>query len=1647
MSTGKFSSGHGKPTRSAPAQNKKYDAPPIRKVREHAGKTEYKPPTKKKLASQGFHKRKQPKKTIKGEVNAYKKERNSEIFQGKVKATNTHEEHVEKRGRAIRKILDIPKHQAIPFQLQNVKNTGKLRDIRLAELTRAKKEAVKALSDPSLDPYTKKQTKAMFSYANSQTNKLQGRKDLALASKARDKGEKIRAHTLENKASTKFSKSKKAMTRSNVLGSELQFLPKVSSQTPHPVVNADSHKPRKWFIPAKNVHYLSEWPDKLPKTTRNGEEGYVATAGQIKKLKEANQGAQNYKETEPDWLEAVTALGPEFGPAESLIKPALKLAGVGVAAKAVKAEETALKGVQGVLGADRTASAYQAGKGAYEAAGEAAAKGKQAVGDVVSKAPGIKQYKALEARMVAKGEAELKAAEAKGKKYVEEVGLRKKPARNAKGHFTGKTEWAPGKSLDQLETQLEADGVDKVTQSVIMKNASDKVALDVEAMAKDKSIIAGAGSPEDVLESMMHEIARHNTNSLKVSTHGYTLRAFRASAKYGPVLIPFGAGVAIDPKFRTYAVRDAEDLVAGFVPSTVEFLRASGDALAYGFTNGVLGLENPIGNVSRIEHMWAGLKKVSPVYAAIELEFDKAIKEIEKRPLTSALEFSGAGQILGKAVGGFGRALPKGMRFGEIGGRSDVYYWGNIVGKRNYSANLFTKQVQKAMDHSSDMILGNVRMPEHINGVTDFGGPVRNLLAKNESAKIKIKIEQETDHMFANFGLRNRANEGKAYHEVNEITTQGIKKSKPSRRAKEHYAHAMSYATTYFLRSPSSALADANTLIARWEKAIKDSGHNEFNDANIARRRNIQLMENLKAHPELISDPHMWEAAHKYQGNEDVRQTELYGVGAVVAEQKQMAPYIPYINNWMRDITRWNDSKGYFEIKEVTPKRVKVEKPIKGKKGKTKSVWVTKGKSTKWRKITEDDVKEHMVAADVGMNPEQRPAMVTMRHIDGEHSGSLEALGYSRVAQKSTGSAIRAGTHHLDGNSLINQAQLSRRIIDTRRTYMEFMHRMALRVPNTDFVLASNDKAKLENLYKEKFKGHGVEAEAVNLKSLFENVQLNNMAYENQALKPKQAAMMSDLDQRILKSLTDNTRSQSDHWVLLPKDAIRRMQEHSKARSSLGKAFMKMNAEFKGSVLAFSLKWHTGNIVDMASRLFFEGAGVRSYATGKRVLNIVKEMDEKNGRFDLPTYHDIIASIMGGHYTSVLNQLDSTFKPYLLDTASAQRRLSTTITKMGRKGMEALLAPPRKGYRGFQHFSFDIGSRIEREMKTAAFGKELIKDGNAMGLKMKKLMYYTPEALTKLAEGTLDANVLEKYARGVNDIMGDYANMSPQFRTAVRTVMPFGLWARAATRFVLLLPAKSPARVAMIASVNKMNQKERAALGLSRLNPETQLGVYPYQRGAIPATEFGGDPGKIFRTNTYTSFGVLNDIQGYSNFILPYELSTVRNFNGENWYGGELVKADGKPITDSERFGIAGASLLQTMFAPIRIGRELVGHGTPSETWSLTSPGSEIFQRSHKKAYEGTSAPVVEAEPDEGNVLLNTFTPFTEEESGKVHKKAKDRKKEKEKRETEINSHTPGGIAKNIGDIPKWAGGNPPTKSVKTRRKHEGNKGVPAWAK
>ena len=941
-----------------------------------------------------------------------------------------------------------------------------------------------------------------------------------------------------------------------------------------------------------------------------------------------------------------------------------------------------------------------------------------------------------------------------------------------------------------------------------------------------------------------------------------------------------------------------------------------------------------------------------------------------------------------------------------------------------------------------------------------FGGGMRDVYAKHIANRRRIELEKAMDEAFSIAYIGQRTRRAEVERELGKLA------KRANQLGYDNGHQALWFVATKIARSKETAIQDVadhlTNLRKRRQAVIDKSAYREEGPQALEYlNHNIDATEQVLADTAMLKDKRIWDLADEFQKAEAERQIKLIEGGNLLPHQARYAPWIPYIVRHMKG--RYNETeKGFYWKRTVSADRSKERKIFVGEAHEIKngqaveeathfkrknlvaqgddgdfviaydkktgkiyeiadSEWESsahikgsfKAQGTRELKkpVTLEDIRLHAEEAGV----EGEPAMITSRFLDGSNQHEFRGLGIpDPFNQQSHGNAIIAGTADNSFTAFQRQAILSQSTIDKTNMYTGLLDRVAIRAKGSPIPLAFKAEGKLsakqvaDKFIKDQFGGTiGEDFTAVNMRVFRDELRDLETAFLTRVggkLKGKDAYNEMDQVLNTALKMTKKGDPEAEYWVV-PSKMIERLQKHAEIEAKTGNLIRAMNREFKGSVLAFSVKWHTGNIVDMATRLFFEGAGPTSYIMGRRIL---RQMERDPATKE--AWYDTMALIGGGHLSHADNSLEDFTKVGAgqreLQRAAQMRALSTSL-RLGTKGYNAIFDTLRTGYRGAQRGSFWFGQLIERHMRYAAFGKAVKselrrKNWSYMDRNFMAATRLQPKVIEETIQGLQDTEIQRKLATHVNRVMGDYTTMSPEFRNAMLNIAPFALWARASVKWVLSLPMNSPVRVSMVTMVNRWNEPERRKLGLSALTQKEHLPFY--MLGAVAGSMVGGAASTLYRTNSYTSFGPLTEGNPAA-FVLPQVSNLLQNLNGIDWTGQQLINRNGKPVSQAQRYGIALQSLLETYVQPLAMAHTIWAHGEPDPTFTLfswehaTHPGSiaedAAKRRFSMQQYRDPNEPLrgvpVETDPLSTSAsIMKTTLPFYPSENFLVTQRQQD---------------------------------------------------------
>ena len=497
-------------------------------------------------------------------------------------------------------------------------------------------------------------------------------------------------------------------------------------------------------------------------------------------------------------------------------------------------------------------------------------------------------------------------------------------------------------------------------------------------------------------------------------------------------------------------------------------------------------------------------------------------------------------------------------------------------------------------------------------------------------------------------------------------------------------------------------------------------------------------------------------------------------------------------------------------------------------------------------------------------------------------------------------------------DSLVGQMVRSRGIVDNARTFRDALRTFAAKGP----------KGKVRVV-----KSKNVEAVKAQLH------EKTGVEYTAIKLRPR-----TDGGRRTMEEVTDVTPdelgsllTQSELWaravqggpgdyVLIPKAVADRFGKHFNMTGVFRQTMQMVNQAFKGTVLPYSPKWLLSNVADINMRAMLAGQPPLQ-AIFSRNAKFAEDIIGRGKLIDPARGGDAQALFKSGtHYGS---QNQNRYFGRLENLAQTSRLGEAMLRFRHRPTVDGAV----RLHQASRDWVFGINQRlIEDPGRLAILGKQLRQEAIQKGYikKWESVWKLDDAARNDLAKGLLETENQVKYAKGIDRVFGQWDSNSPAMREFLVDYAPFGMWTRAATKFVFhTLPADHPVLVGIIAATEKMTEEERKKLGLSVFSDEP---LPPNLRAGIPL----GGGGVIGGVSGMSSFGFFAD-PGNAMAATLYPqlddpLTTLKT--GRDWTGKVLEHEDGTPLTQPELIFEAVKAGAETFFPPLAVmqrGQTLAG--------------------------------------------------------------------------------------------------------------------------
>ena len=856
----------------------------------------------------------------------------------------------------------------------------------------------------------------------------------------------------------------------------------------------------------------------------------------------------------------------------------------------------------------------------------------------------------------------------------------------------------------------------------------------------------------------------------------------------------------------------------------------------------------------------AGVEAIGGDSEAAKKRLDAAWNAAKEHPGFTALEVIGAKGAIGRGTGRVMRSgvVGEGAKKAASTEREPLRMPGtNITAHREYSPDVFTSAGQKLTERNrrgrAERALEEARHVEEDN-------PQRAAELRAEAERLYPTHVREQDiqrrvdeHVDAEERVR-RQHRSDVLHETDRIT-------KPVKDA----------GPILNLVARGIARADVGDL--------RDYVHEleaEFGGlSNAGKRANKQLRAGIekaidKAEKGKVDLHAVERAAEQYREHQAPREAALAESEMLPQSQAERAAVMPYAVRRMgaeHVKARWVDGDG-ATIPDTEVRSVRAQDPQLAD-----SLYSRVPEhlaDAKGEPLSLADIKAHMEAhgqkppAFLSQAPNARGASNYFRSSTRPPSISRERL---------TGKATKGGTFDAHMDTLREQAARQQGLVDAHEGWTNYLHEFGYRGRNGELRTVKTKREADEAIRDAAFDHNGdpipgaVKWRAVRVNPYAGTAEQLQRMLEG---RPEDAHWASRAVNVAIERALDSNTEGSGPWALVPDVAARRLEQHVRMMNpdNAGRIARKGQTVFRKTVLATSLPWLAGNVVEGVGRAALAHAGPRSYIAGRKVLSRAHEIDKDRGE-------RLAARTIGGGHLSSVKANEVHFDSNALDPGKVQtvaHALTAFWKAPGPKQAAAL-------WHAYTHVVFDLVNHpIEKALQTAMLGKAM----RDHGLMDRHTLKVSEDAIDRAAHGALDVNTAAELGRAVDRMYGRYSKSSPSERKAIALYTPFIAWTRNSAYFVLrTLPRDHPVALTVIAATENATDEWRRDHGLDLF---MKGGLPDWLQGSIPLP--GG--GHV-RPGRYTPLGAFSDpLDTAAGLVLPGADGILMAGKGLDWTGNRL---------------------------------------------------------------------------------------------------------------------------------------------------------------
>lgn len=945
-------------------------------------------------------------------------------------------------------------------------------------------------------------------------------------------------------------------------------------------------------------------------------------------------------------------------------------------------------------------------------------------------------------------------------------------------------------------------------------------------------------------------------------------KALEGTGVLADVLGGAGAGVRkVAPGIAGATVSDLLSLPAQVLPSAYLTTKAGVKAIG--------------GEDEELENLIRQYGQTSALPALLTGNFGEAARRAQEHPLYTALEAMAAKAAVGRGAGAIGRRLGVPGTGFEL--RPDLLAYGKVAEKRSpYSSDLFTRYFQKRADARREQ------------------GPDGQLMLRPQEASRHLRSALDRE-IFAGEQVR-RGNQRLVAHE--------LEQARPSDPAQ---ADVVSHAIQGIARNPDRSVFD----LQNYRDELLAQQPNLTASELAANRRQIEVIDAAIASP---NPDAIYKAVRTFVEQQRPITEGLVQRGLLDADQARKAVAIPYARVHM------DAGYGLSRADRAAEAEVRASLKEKGLSPQQRGQLLGKLSSIRAKAQTLDRtgdplpldaIESHM--RDNGLEPAnlgfvtQRPAPVHGPAAFFQPPNERASL----PRQRRTGEATAQGTFDPGWDSVVQQAIHGRTILDRVQNFEHLVDRFGLRSPDGR-AFKDSAEAKRAAEHPEDF---GIELP--NIPGGWRPMRLSPWLAkkseveaaaglgQNHALEADQPSMIENFSADAVKNALEPG---DGPVVLMPRVVTDRMRQHFQEVLPIEKAAQAVTGTLKGVWLPTSPKWITGNAVDnYVVRAFSTGITPHDMVTGRRFARIFKEVlsPEEQARA-------LESIVPGGLYGST---------PRIQPYRAYEQFVGTKIEPLARAAHAVLASPGVRTvaelYRRYRDTVFEFDSRyIEQLPQYGQLAKSARHELNMTRREFRKAVAAQDDVITDFVRGFRDPEHIDRFAKEVERVFGNWGKNGPEARRFLNTYAPFWMWGRAALKFAFItMPRDHPMLTGIIAATEQMTREERQKLGLDFAGAEPLPG---FLQGSLPGRQQGG----VIGVSGLTTYGTFADLPDFvSNSTTPQIATAVMALRGLDWKGDQLVDKDGRPASQEERIKAAVAGTLDGFIPFLNVGRSIASRG------------------------------------------------------------------------------------------------------------------------